>query len=91
MRRLARAALALGFAVVGALVVGCDYVRLLRPKVLEQLNPRVVRLDQPGLYSFGCPASNHAGRGMLGLAIVKGDVPAEARLDRPRMPRPESR
>lgn len=47
-----------------------------------------IRLDQPGLYWFGCPVSNHAGRGMLGLVIVKGEVPAEARLDRPEMPRP---
>ena len=47
-----------------------------------------IRLDQPGLYWFGCPVSNHAGRGMLGLVIVKGEVPHEAKLDRPRMPRP---
>jgi PQQ system protein len=47
-----------------------------------------VLLDQPGLYWFGCPVSNHAGRGMLGLIIVKGEVPPEARLDRPRMRRP---
>ena len=47
-----------------------------------------VRLDQPGLYWFGCPVSNHAGRGMLGLIMVKGEVPAEAKLDRPRMRRP---
>jgi PQQ system protein len=47
-----------------------------------------VRLDAPGLYWFGCPVSNHAGRGMLGLVLVKGEVPAEAKLDRPRMPRP---
>jgi PQQ system protein len=50
-----------------------------------------LRLDQPGLYWFGCPVSNHAGRGMLGLVLVRGDVPAEARLDRPRMPRPKRR
>ena len=47
-----------------------------------------IRLDQPGLYWFGCPVANHAGRGMLGLVIVEGDVPAEAKLDRPRQPRP---
>ena len=47
-----------------------------------------VRLDQPGYYWFGCPVSNHAGRGMLGLVLVKGEVPAEAKLDRPKMPRP---
>lgn len=45
-------------------------------------------LDAPGYYFFGCPISNHAGRGMLGLIIVEGDVPAEAKLDRPRQPQP---
>jgi PQQ system protein len=48
-----------------------------------------VTLDEPGLYWFGCPVSNHAGRGMLGLIIVEGEVPAEAKLDRPRQPQPE--
>ena len=47
-----------------------------------------VRLDQPGMYWFGCPVSNHAGRGMLGLILVGGEVPPEARLDRPRQERP---
>ncbi len=47
-----------------------------------------VRLSQPGLYWFGCPVADHAGRGMLGLVIVKGEVPDGARLDRPRQPRP---
>jgi PQQ system protein len=47
-----------------------------------------IRLDQPGLYWFGCPVANHAGRGMLGLVMVKGTVPAEARLDRPRQRKP---
>jgi PQQ system protein len=47
-----------------------------------------VRLGQPGLYWFGCPVSNHAGRGMLGLVLVKGEVPADAKLDRPRQRRP---
>ena len=49
-----------------------------------------IRLDQPGLYWFGCPVANHAGRGMLGLVVVEGDVPVEARLDRPPMPQPGS-
>lgn len=48
-----------------------------------------MQLEQPGLYWFGCPVSNHAGRGMLGLIIVEGEVPAEAKLDRPRQRRPE--
>ena len=47
-----------------------------------------IRLDQPGLYWFGCPVANHAPRGMLGLIIVEGEVPAEAKLDRPSQPRP---
>ncbi|HLL48508.1 MAG TPA: MSMEG_3727 family PQQ-associated protein [Longimicrobiaceae bacterium] len=47
-----------------------------------------IRLDQPGLYWFGCPVANHAGRGMLGLIMVSGEVPAEAKLDRPRQKRP---
>ena len=47
-----------------------------------------LRLDGPGYYFFGCPIQNHAGRGMLGLILVKGDVPAEARLDRPAQERP---
>jgi PQQ system protein len=47
-----------------------------------------IQLDQPGYYWFGCPVANHAGRGMLGLVLVKGEVPPEAKLDRPRQVRP---
>jgi PQQ system protein len=47
-----------------------------------------ISLDTPGLYWFGCPVSNHAGRGMLGLVIVGGEVPEEAKLDRPKQKRP---
>jgi PQQ system protein len=47
-----------------------------------------IRLDGPGLYWFGCPVANHAGRGMLGLILVGGEVPAEAQLDRPKQQRP---
>lgn len=47
-------------------------------------------LDQPGYYFFGCPIQNHAGRGMLGLILVKGEAPPDAKLDRPRQPRPRS-
>jgi PQQ system protein len=50
-----------------------------------------IKLDQPGLYWFGCPISNHAGRGMLGLIMVGGEVPAAARLDRPKQRRPGDR
>lgn len=47
-----------------------------------------LKLDGPGYYWFGCPVANHAGRGMLGLIMVKGDVPDEAKLDRPEQERP---
>ncbi len=50
-----------------------------------------IRLDQPGLYWFGCPVANHGPRGMLGFVIVKGEVPPEARLDRPRQPQAGNR
>lgn len=50
-----------------------------------------VTLDQPGLYWFGCPVANHVNRGMLGFVLVKGEVPPEARLDRPRQPQPGNR
>jgi PQQ system protein len=48
-----------------------------------------IKLDHPGLYWFGCPVANHAGRGMLGLILVEGEVPAEAKLDRPPQRRPK--
>jgi PQQ system protein len=47
-----------------------------------------IHLDQPGLYWFGCPVANHAGRGMLGLVIVRGELPRDVKLDRPRQRRP---
>jgi PQQ system protein len=47
-----------------------------------------IRLDGPGLYWFGCPVANHVGRGMLGFVLVKGEAPAEARLDRPPQTQP---
>lgn len=50
-----------------------------------------ITLDAPGLYFFGCPVMNHSGRGMIGLVMVKGDVPAEAKLDRPRQPQPRGK
>lgn len=40
------------------------------------------------MYFFECPVANHAGRGMVGLILVEGEVPPEARLDRPWQPRP---
>jgi PQQ system protein len=48
-----------------------------------------IRLDQPGMYVFADAVGDHAGRGMLGLIIVRGQVPPAARLDRPQLPRPK--
>jgi PQQ system protein len=47
-----------------------------------------VTLDAPGIYTFADGVADNSGRGMLGIIIVEGESPAEARLDRPRQPRP---
>ncbi|MCW8193653.1 copper oxidase [Proteobacteria bacterium 005FR1] len=47
-----------------------------------------IELDEPGFYWFGCPVANHFGRNMFGFILVEGDVPMEARLDRPPQPLP---
>ena len=47
-----------------------------------------LNLDGPGSYWFSSPIGNNEGRGLLGVIVVLGDVPREARLDRPPQPRP---
>lgn len=47
-----------------------------------------IELDGPGYYAFMDPLFNHSMQGMMGFIIVRGDVPREARLDRPQQPRP---
>ena len=47
-----------------------------------------VTLDGPGYYWFSSNIGNDEGRGLIGAIVVKGDVPASARLDRPQQPRP---
>jgi PQQ system protein len=48
-----------------------------------------VNLDGPGCYWFGSGAlGNDEGRGLMGAIAVLGDVPQEAKLDRPDQPRP---
>jgi PQQ system protein len=47
-----------------------------------------LKLDGPGYYWYGSPIGNDEGRGLLGVIAVLGDVPQEARLDRPSQPRP---
>jgi PQQ system protein len=47
-----------------------------------------LNLDGPGYYWFSSPIGNDEGRGLIGAIVVLGDVPQEARLDRPAQPRP---
>jgi len=47
-----------------------------------------LHLDGPGYYWYSSPTGNDEGRGLTGAIVVMGEVPAEARLDRPRQPRP---
>jgi PQQ system protein len=48
-----------------------------------------INLDAPGTYWFGSGAlGNDEGRGLMGAIAVMGDVPEEAKLDRPDQPRP---
>jgi len=45
-------------------------------------------LDGPGYYWYGSPTGNDEGRGLTGAIVVEGEAPPEARLDRPKQPRP---
>jgi len=47
-----------------------------------------LNLDGPGYYWYSSPTGNDEGRGLTGVIAVMGDVPPEARLDRPDQPRP---
>jgi PQQ system protein len=47
-----------------------------------------LHLDGPGYYWYGSPTGNDEGRGLTGAIVVMGEVPEEARLDRPKQPRP---
>lgn len=47
-----------------------------------------VSFGTPGMYVFMDAMGNHMGRGMMGMILVSGETPAEARLERPDQPRP---
>ena len=47
-----------------------------------------VNLDGPGYYWYSSNVGNDEGRGLMGAIVVMGDVPDEAKLDRPPQPRP---
>jgi PQQ system protein len=48
----------------------------------------LLNLDGPGCYWFSSPTGNDEGRGLTGAIVALGEVPPEARLDRPTQPRP---
>jgi PQQ system protein len=47
-----------------------------------------LELDGPGYYWYGSPAGNDEGKGLTAAIVVSGEVPPEAKLDRPAQPRP---
>ncbi|SDX60719.1 PQQ system protein [Arthrobacter sp. cf158] len=46
-----------------------------------------INLDGPGYYWYSSPGGNDEGRGLTAAIVVQGEVPPEARLDRPTQPR----
>jgi PQQ system protein len=47
-----------------------------------------LNLDGPGYYWYGSRTGNDEGGGLTGTIVVGGEVPDEAKLDRPPQPRP---
>ena len=47
-----------------------------------------LELDGPGYYWYGSRTGNDEGGGLTGTIVVGGEVPDEAKLDRPPQPRP---
>ena len=47
-----------------------------------------LELDGPGYYWYGSTTGNDEGRGLTAAIAVGGEVPPEAKLDRPPQPRP---
>jgi PQQ system protein len=47
-----------------------------------------LNLDGPGYYWYASRTGNDEGRGLTGAIVVQGEVPEEAKLDRPPQPRP---
>jgi len=47
-----------------------------------------LELDGPGYYWYGSTTGNDEGRGLTGAIVVGGEVPDEAKLDRPPQKRP---
>ena len=47
-----------------------------------------LELDGPGYYWYGSALGNDEGKGLTAAIVVSGEVPPEAKLDRPAQPRP---
>jgi PQQ system protein len=47
-----------------------------------------LNLQGPGIYWYGSATGNDEGRGLTGAIVIGGEVPPEAKLDRPAQPRP---
>jgi PQQ system protein len=47
-----------------------------------------LKLDGPGTYYYGSTTGNDEGRGLTGAIVIGGEVPDEAKEDRPPQPRP---
>lgn len=47
-----------------------------------------LKLDGPGHYYYGSTTGNDEGRGLTGAIVIGGEVPDDAKLDRPPQPRP---
>ena len=62
------------------------------PKIIWLVNhskgTASLNLDGPGTYYYGSTTGNDEGRGLTGAIVIGGEVPDEAKLDRPAQPRP---
>jgi len=56
--------------------------------VNHSMGTATLNLDGPGQYWYGSTTGNDEGRGLTGAIVVGGEVPDEAKLDRPSQPRP---
>ncbi len=62
------------------------------PKIIWLVNhsrgTASLKLDGPGTYYYGSTTGNDEGRGLTGAIVIGGEVPDEAKEDRPPQPRP---
>ncbi|MBN9102430.1 MAG: copper oxidase [Pseudonocardia sp.] len=62
------------------------------PKIIWLVNhakgTASLELAGPGTYYYSSTTGNDEGRGLVGAIVISGEVPDEAKLDRPPQPRP---